>query len=132
MTYTIWETRPLYVAVTTRLETTCKLVGQAISPGVAPPYMVLYPSSDAGTEGSLADPHRIVIQTFQVTCVGDSMMEAQWMQHKARGVLIGHRPSVSGWKTESITLDFGSGVFRDPDGPVFYTTDRFAVFTTPS
>jgi hypothetical protein len=133
MTYTIWETRPLAAAVTTQLETTGMAVGQAISPGVAPPYMVLYPQSDAGTEGSIADPHQIVTQTFQVTCVGkgtttgeDGMEEAQWAQHKARGVLVGWTPGITG--ASPIQLDFGSGVFRDPDGPVFYTTDRYRVF----
>jgi len=126
MTYTIWETRPLAAAVTTQLETTGKTVGQAISPGVAPPYMVLYPQSDAGSEGSIADPHQIITQTFQVTCVGDSMEEAQWMQEEARGVLIGWIPSLTG--ATPVELDFGSGTFRDPDGPVFYTTDRYRIF----
>jgi hypothetical protein len=125
MTYTAWSVRPLAAAVTTRLATTGKTVGQAISPGVAPPYMVLYPMSDAGTEGSLSDPHEQVTQTFQVTAVGDSMEEAGWMQEKARGVLVGWTPSITG--ATPIHLDFGSGVFRDPDGPVFYTTDRFRI-----
>ena len=126
MTYTVWETRPLAAAVTTQLETTGKAVGQAISPGGNPPYMVLYPSSDAGSEGSIADPHQIVTQTFQVTAVGDSMEEAQWMQEEARGVLVGWTPGITG--AALVQLDFGSGVFRDPDGPVFYSTDRYRVF----
>jgi hypothetical protein len=112
-------------AVTTRLETTGKDVGQAVSPGVAPPYMVLYPQSDTGYEGSLSDPHEQVTQTFQVTAVGDSMEEAAWMQEKARGVLLGWIPSVTG--ATPIELDFGSGIFRDPDGPVFFSTDRFRI-----
>jgi hypothetical protein len=126
MTYTAWSVRPLAAAVTTQLETTGKTVGQAISPGGNPPYMVLYPQSDAGTEGSLSDPHQIVTQTFSVNAVGDSMEEAGWMQEKARGVLVGWTPGITG--ASPIQLDFGSGVFRDPDGPVFYTTDRYRVF----
>jgi hypothetical protein len=125
MTYTVWETRPLYAEITTRLETTGMAVGQAISPGGNAPYLTLYPQSDAGTEGSIGDPHQFVAQTFQVTATGDSMEEAQWGQHKARGVLLGWTPNIAG--AMPIRLDFGSGVFRDPDGPVFYSTDRFRI-----
>lgn len=125
MTYTVWETRPLYAAITVQLETTGKAVGQAVSPGGAPPYLVLYPQSDTGFAGSLSDPHEQVTQTFQVTCVGDSLEEAQWMQHEARGVLVGWTPALSG--ATPVELEFGSGTFRDPDGPVFYSTDRYRI-----
>jgi hypothetical protein len=125
VTYTAWSVRPLAAAVITRLVTTGKAVGQAIAPSSDPPYMVIYPQSDTGTEGSLSDPHEQVTQTFQVTAVGDSMEEAAWMQHKARQVLLGWTPGITG--ATPIELDFGSGVFRDPDGPVFYTTDRFRI-----
>ena len=122
---TVWETRPLYAAITTRLETTGKAVGQGISPGGAAPYMVLYPLPDGGHGGSLTDPHQFVTQLFQVNCVGDTMEEAEWMQHEARTVLVGFTPAVD--DATPIELDLGSGVRRDDDGPVFFTTDRFRI-----
>jgi hypothetical protein len=130
VTYTAWETRPLYAAITDQLETTGKAVGQAISPGGELPYMVIYPLPDQGTDGTLGDPHQMAAQLFQVTAVGDTMEEAQWMQHKAREALLGWAPTVAGTSVARILLDMGSGVSRDPDGPTFFTTDRFQAITS--
>jgi len=129
MTYTVHETKPLYAAVTTLLAGTGKSVGQAQRPeaGVAP-YMVLYPLPDTRNEGGLSDPHQIAVQTFQVTCVGDTMAEAQWMQAKAREALLGVTPAFTG--ATPIELQLGSGVLRDDDGVVFYTTDRFTIYVS--
>jgi len=129
MTYTVHETKPLYAAITTLLEGTGKAVGQARRPESAvAPYMVLYPLPDSSNEGSISDPHQIAIQLFQVTCVGDTMAEAQWMQAKAREALLGITPSFTG--ATPIELDLGSGVRRDPDGVVFHTTDRFTIYVS--
>jgi hypothetical protein len=125
MTMTVWETRPLYAAITAQLETTTKAVGQAISPGGETPYMVLFPLPDESHGGSLTDPHQFVTQLFQVTCVGKTMEEAEWMQHEARTALVGFTPAVD--DATPIELDLGSGVRRDDDGPVFFTTDRFRI-----
>lgn len=129
MTYTVHETKPLYEAITTLLATTGKEVGGAQRPEAAdPPYMVLYPLPDDRNEGSISDPHQIAIQLFQVTCVGDTMAEAQWMQAKSREALLGVIPAFAG--ATPIELALGSVVLRDPDGVVFYTTDRFTIYVS--
>lgn len=129
MTYTIHETEPLYAAITTLLDGTGNDVGQGIRPpGATAPYLVLYPLPDFGTEGGLSDPHQVSVQLFQVTCVGDTMDEAQWMQAQVRTALLGVIPAFSG--ATPIELDNGSGVTRDDDGVVFYTTDRFRIYVS--
>jgi hypothetical protein len=130
MTATIHDPRPLYDAIVSRLETqTGKDIGEGVRPEDAdPPYAVVYPLPDSSYLATLTDPHESSLQLFQVTCVGDTMDEAQWMQREAREALIGWTPTVAGWSPNRIELDLGSGVIRDDGGPVFYTTDRFTLY----
>jgi hypothetical protein len=129
---TIHAPRPLYNALAARISSqTSKPVGDAVRPpNASPPYSVLYPLPDRDTQGALSDPNQISRQLFQVTCVGASMDVAQELQFDVRTALLGHQPVVSGWDTGPIELDFGSGVLRDDDGPVFYSTDRFLVYVS--
>lgn len=130
MTATIHDPRPLYDAIVTQLETvTGKAIGEAVRPeGTNPPYAVVYPLPDAGYLATLTDPHESSLQLFQVTCVGGTMDSALWMQQVVREALIDWTPTVTGWSPNRIEMDLGSGVLRDPDGPVFYTTDRFSLY----
>jgi len=131
---TVHDPRLLYNAIVTRLVTqTSKPVGNAVRPdGATAPYAVVYPLPDRATFGTLTDANQISLQLFQVTCVGDTMEEAQWMQQKTRLALLGWVPSVTGWVPNRVELDQGSGVIRDDDGPVvFYTTDRFSLYVDP-
>jgi hypothetical protein len=123
---TVHPTRTLYDEITTRIATqTGKPVGDAVRPpGANPPYSVLYPREDVSTEGSLGDPNEVRVMQFQVTCVGKTMDEAQHLQAAVQTALMGWAPTVG----DPILLEFPSGVFRDDDGPVFYTTDRFRTF----
>lgn len=125
---TVHETRPLYAAITTQLETTGKQVGQATASELNdPPYMVLFPLPDGQNDASLSDSHASAWQLFQVTCVGDTMEEAEWMQHESRLALADFTPAVLG--ATRVELDLGSGVRRDDDGVRFFTTDRFRIST---
>jgi hypothetical protein len=130
VTFTIHDPRPLYDAVVTRIAgQTSKPCGEAVRPPDAePPYAVVYPLPDRDNVGTLTDPHLISWQLFQVTCVGDTMDEAQWMQRAVRAGLLGWTPTVAGWSPNRVELDLGSGVVRDDDGVVFYTTDRFSIY----
>lgn len=130
---TVYEFRPIYAAVSTQLTTsTSKALGQGVAPDSQAPYMVLYPWPDISRQGSLTDPNQITVARFQVTCIGDTLEEALWMQHKSRTALIDFVPVVSGVSTTPIELDEGSGALRDDDRtpPVFYTTDRFRFWLT--
>jgi hypothetical protein len=129
---TVHSTRPLSDAIATRISTqTGKPCGDAVRPaGATPPYSVLYPLPDRQTDGGLGDPNQISWSLFQVTCVGATMDAAQELQFDVRTALLGHQPVVAGWDTGPVELDLGSGVLRDDDGPVFFTTDRFLVYVS--
>lgn len=130
MTHTIHKPRPLYDAISTRIATgTGKPCGDAVRPpGASPPYSVIHPLPDIETYGTLTDPTQISHQLFQVTCVGKTMDEAQELQSDVRAALLGFAPTVAGRSPNRIELDLGSGVRRDDDGPVFYTTDRYNLY----
>jgi hypothetical protein len=129
---TVHAPRPLYNALATRISSqTSRPCGDAVRPpGASLPYSVLYPLPDRDTQGSISDPNQISRQLFQVTCVGNSMDAAQELQFDVRAALLGHRPTVAGWDTGPIELDLGSGVLRDDDGPVFYSTDRYLIYVS--
>lgn len=127
--YTVHEPKPIYVAIKTQLETTGKAVGFGQSPGGDKPYMVLDPIDEV-FNGSISDPNQIDVHQFYVRCIGDDMYEAQWMQAKARGVLNGWTPTVTGLGTTAIRLDQSINQGRDPDGPAYTALDRFELFTS--
>ncbi|MCI0678526.1 MAG: hypothetical protein L0Z63_05735 [Actinobacteria bacterium] len=135
MTYTSNEPKPLFTAIVARLEaSTGKSIGKANAPeDVTTPYAVVYPLPDVDSDGTLDDPDSDVWWGFQITGVGKDMDEAQWMQAEARAALLGWTPTVAGLELSPVELDSGSGITRDPDlrQPVFYSTDRFRVFSSP-
>lgn len=124
---TVHPTRTLYNTIITRIATqTSQPCGDAVRPPAAsPPYSVLYPLPDRSTDGGLGDPNEVEVMLFQVTCVGDTMDEAQELQFDVRTALLGYAPVAA-----EVMLDLGSGVSRDDDGPTFFTTDRFSVFVS--
>lgn len=131
--YTIHDQRTFYDVLVTRLLTTGRPVGEAVKPAAAGlPYAVIYPMTDVSNAGPLNDPTQVSVYQWQVTCVGQTMEQAQWMQHKVRSVLLGWIPTVSGIGTTPVDLAAGSGVTRDDDvsPPQFYTTDSYRLYTS--
>jgi hypothetical protein len=135
MTYTAHNPRLFYDAVIARLVAdTGRPVGEAVAPAGGLPYAVVYPMPDARHDGSLADPHQVAVYTFQLTAVGQTMEQAQWMQHKGRVSLLGWIPTVAGIGSTPVQLDDpgGGGVTRDDDvsPPQFYAVDRYRMYAS--
>ena len=108
-------------------------VGDAVAPeDVGPPYVVVYPIAGGGLSGSLADPNEDGTLIFQVTCVGASREQAEWLADKAMALLDGF--SISGRSIARVSLDLQGGIQRDDAStpPVFYASPRFRVMTTPA
>lgn len=129
MTYTAHDPRLLYDDLIDHLETsTGRPIGDAGEPSdTSTPYAIVYPLTDEPHEGPLNDPTQVVDDAFQVTCVGVSRREAQWMQKEVRDALLGWTPTVAGFGTFPVHLLSGSGVARDTavSPPLFITSDRF-------
>lgn len=118
-------------AIIAALQAAGLIVGDAKNPGVPPPYAVVYPIPGGSRSGSLDDPHEDAELVFQVTCIGSSREQAEWVVDKAEGILSG--VTVTGRRI-FLSVDSNPGVFRDDDvsPPLFQATPRFRLMTTPS
>lgn len=129
MTYTAHDPRLLYDALIARLiAQTLRPIGDAAEPtSTALPYAIVYPLTDEPHDGPLNDPTQVTDDAFQVTAVGGSRRQAQWMQQAVREALLGWTPTVTGFGTYPVQLLTGSGLERNTavEPPVFFTTDRF-------
>jgi hypothetical protein len=120
-------------AVIAALEGLELAVGDAIAPDQDPPYVVVYPIPGGGSTGTLGAQHDDAILVYQVTCVGSSREQAEWLADKALELLEGSL-SVDGRRVCNVDLDMHGGVQRDDQvtPPVFWSMPRFRITTTPS
>lgn len=107
-------------------------IGDGEAPEADPPYGVVYQVPSAGLEGTLADPNADGELVYQVTCVGTTREQAQWVVDKAMALLDGF--NVANRSIARVSVDSLPGVLRDDklDPPLFYATPRFRVFSTPA
>jgi len=119
-------------AVITRLQALGVTVGDAQAPTGNPPYVVVYPVTGGDTYGPLGAQNDDAELIYQVTCVGTSRQQAQWLADKAMGLLSGI--TVTGRSLPLVTVETVPGVMRDDDvqPPIFWAAPRFRLFSTPS
>lgn len=120
-------------AVIAALQATGLTVGDSQAPAGAPPYGVVYPISGGDSYGTLGDRNGDAELVYQVTCVGSSRKQAEWVADKALGLLAGFA-APTGRSVPLVALESMPGIQRDDEKspPLFYATPRFRVFSTPS
>lgn len=118
--------------VIARLQNEGLAVGDAVAPDVTPPYVVVYSIAGGGLFSTFGKSHDDGTLVFQVTCVGASRVQAEWLADKAMALLDGF--SVTGRSIAHVSLDFHGGIQRDDaqTPPVFYASPRFRVMSTPA
>ena len=119
-------------AIVAALEAAGLTVGDAEAPTFSPPYVVVYPILGGALYGVMLKPHREAELLYQVTCVGLSRRQAQWLQDEARGVLLGG-VAVAGYQVEHVVPELVSGVTREDEGAttLFVAREQYRIFTTP-
>lgn len=119
-------------AIIARLGALGLTVGDAEAPSAAPPYVVVYPVAGGSTSGVLAAPDDDAVLVYQVTCVGTSRKQTEWLADKVIGLLTG--VTVTARKIPTIHLDSFGGVTRDDTStpPLYLAFPRFRVYTTPA
>lgn len=125
-------------AVIAALEGAGLVVGDGVAPADGPAllkagtgYAVVYPTAGGASYGTLHDHAEDAEIIMQVTCVGATREQAQWLADAANVLLDGM--DVEDRSIPLVTLEVAPGVSRD-DGqtpPVFYSTPRYRIFTTP-
>lgn len=119
-------------AIIAALEAQGLTVGDAVAPQASPPYVVVYPIAGGDMYGPLGAKDDDAELIYQVTCVGSSREQAEWLADKANALLGGF--TVTGRSVPLVTMDVVPGIFRDDSTgtPIYTAAPRFRVFTTPS
>lgn len=132
-------------AIKAKLAATTIPVGDAIKPDAAGwagmpgeslfvPYMVLYPAFGM-FDGTMAAPSDDADLEYQITCVGETREQAQWVADEAIAALVEQTVTISGrGSLQRIQLVDAGNVRRDDDvlPPVFFATPRVSLYTTPA
>lgn len=100
------------------------------------PYVVVYPLVGGSTSGTIAAPDADATPLYQLTSVGGTRAQAEWAADKARTVML----STSWWgdadgrKVIQVRVDMLGGARRDDldQPPLWYSPDRYGVYTTPA
>lgn len=131
----IVDPRVVTDAIRTKLTGLGLSVGDAQAPSGSPPYVVPYAIAGGGTSGTLGAPDDDAELVYQVTCVGTTREQAEWLENKVLTGLLGQGTiTVTGRSTPRVDSDGFGGIFRDDtkSPPLFSAAPRFRVYSTPS
>lgn len=113
------------------LEAANLTVGDGEAPSGSPPYAVVYPIPGGRAFGSLSEPHEDAELVYQVTCVGLTREQAEWVADKSMALLDG--VTVEDRVIAFVELDSMGGARRDTTvtPAVWQATPRFRLKSTP-
>lgn len=120
-------------AVIAALEGAGLTVGDGTADGLTVPYAVVYNISGGRMSGNLDDPFEDADLVYQVTCVGRTREQAEWVADKATVTLVAGF-SVAGRSIVLVTPEGGPGTRADRDvtPPVYFSTPRYTIKSTPA
>jgi hypothetical protein len=98
------------------------------------PYMVVYPLGGP-FDGTLGDPDDDADLQWQVTCVGETREQTEWLADLCIGALVGKPLTVAGRAVQRVQLDDAAAGVRADDTvqpTVFIATPRFRALSTPA
>jgi hypothetical protein len=112
-------------------------VGDAVAPAsvsAGAGYVVVYPLTGGTFTGDLDDPFEEARSDYQVTAVGASRKQTDWLSDKARDTLLAATFTLSGRGIIQVQPVFQGGIQRDDDvqPPRFYSPQRFTIWTGPT
>lgn len=98
------------------------------------PYAVLYPGVTIDIDGSEADPNADTVDEYQVTGVGVTRAQAQFVLDRCRTAMLQSVLVVPGRHVNLVELSQSREVDRDDDvvPPLFYGVDLYSINTTPA
>lgn len=94
------------------------------------PYAIVYPLTQ-DFDGSLGCPDTDSDFGWQVTCVGATRQQCDWVRNAVNEALIGQHLTVDGRVVHRVRADGGAGTRRDDttQPPLFIATPRFAALS---
>lgn len=111
--------------------------GWPASGGPFVPHANLHPIPGGVTSGTVERPDDDAEMIYQVTAVGSTREQCEWVADECRDVLLHSAPSIDGRSVMGITHDMMGGSRRDDtlgagQLPVWIAVDRYRVYSTPS
>lgn len=109
--------------------------GDGVKPaGAALPYVVVLPFGGPPASGPVSDQHADVSPQVLVRGVGLTQASAEIAADNARAVLLSTPLAVPDRVVTQVVLETSQPVQRDDDvsPPLYYSTDVYAVWTTPA
>ena len=125
----------LTTQIVAALEAAGLTVGRAVAPaGATPPYVVVYPLTGGTFDGGLDAPNDDARPTYQLSSVSANAQQCEWLADKARTAMVSASLTLTDRTVQKIDPVFTGGVIRDDDvqPPLFYSPERFEVWTTPA
>jgi len=98
------------------------------------PYRIVYPIPGGLFDGTLGCPSDDASLTWQVTCVGATREQCEWVVDETHASLVEQPLTVAGRFIDRVWSDMaGGGARRDDEvqPPVFIATPRYRVESTP-
>jgi len=94
------------------------------------PYVIVHPLVQT-FDGGLGCPDVDSDLGWQVTCVGATREQCDWVRHEVNTALIGQALTVTGRSVTRVRADGGAGTRRDDttQPPLFIATPRFAALS---
>lgn len=97
------------------------------------PYVVVYEVTGGTLDGPIGLPNDDAAVIYQLTSVGHDRQQCAWMADKARLTMLASPFILDTRQVMYVDVDMLGGTIRDDDAkpPVFFSPDRFRVWTTP-
>ena len=98
------------------------------------PYRIVFPISGGVFDGPLGCPSDDASLTWQVTCVGATREQCEWVVDATHASLVEQTLTVAGRSIDRVWSDMaGGGARRDDEvqPPVFIATPRYRADSTP-
>lgn len=129
--------RELTDQVIAKLTTGGLTVGDAVAPATVPAgsgYVVVYPLAGGTFDGTVIDSDDDTRAVYQLTAVGSSRKQAEWVADEARVIMKTATWTLTNRGVILVHPEFLGGVQRDDDvqPPKFYCPDRWSIWTGPS
>jgi hypothetical protein len=131
---TVATSHPVAKAVLAALRVAWPRVGDGVAPTDGTlPYAVLYRAGGGPLGGPLGDHFADGQPLLQLTCVGATAEQADWLAGKLRPTLLA-TPTVVGQVVMQVSLETSQPVRRDDSTspPLFYAADQARFYTTPA
>ena len=122
-------------ALITLLDTLSFPIGDGEAPANAgDQYAVVYPLPDLESDGPANDIDSDVQHVYQVTAVGTTREQAEWVADEVRETILIGAITIAGRSVMQRRALSGGSIERDDDlsTPLFYKTPLFQIWTTPA